>query len=875
MLRVALKSVLARKRRLLTTGLAIVLSVAFISGTLVITALIDSTLASLIGSSFQGIDAVVRSANAQESDFGQPYRDPIPADTLDLVREVNGVRAAEGFIQGYPTMLDKAGDRVQDTFGPPTLALNWVEDVDLKGSELAPGGRGPNGENEVVLDVRTADEFGFEVGDELTAQFPAGLRTFTIVGLAGIAVEGNDKDLVTGARVLLLDQKTAQSLLNKADGFDYIAASATEGTSQSELRSTLQLVVPKDHEVLTGEKFIEESEAAISKIISLFTQPILAFGFISVFVGIFVIYNTFSIVVAQRTRELALLRAVGAGRGQILGAVLLEAVLVGLIASGLGVVFGWALAYGLKFALGGAITLPDGVPALTVPAVLVALAVGVGSTVLSALIPGIRATTIPPVAALGAVAIDRSNMSLSRRISGTVLLVGGIALMGLVLNETLDLGLAGIGIGAAMIFLSVATLGPVFAGPLARTLGTPIQHLRGIAGRIGKENAGRNPKRTAVTAAALSIGVGLVTVVAIFAASIRGATESQLGNQLAEIDLVVDTGTGFGGLSPEATDMLRNRPEIAAVNPIRFSIVSILNSKEAVEKQAKDGTTKNGVPVGQSDFMIGVDPKAAFAMVRFDGLTPPVTDIADNEVMVLAKTAADNGWEAGDTVKVWFSTTGEQSWTIASTFTTRVGNGAEFITNLNTLNANTTAEFKVDSTIWLKLREGVSPATAMAAIKPELKKIAPTAGLNTVGDYLGERLSIVDSVVNLIYVLLGLSIVVALVGVGNTISLSIYERTRELGLLRAVGMVRAQLGESVGWESVIIAFAGTVLGLVIGVCLAIIFVNALDEQGIEPIVQLSTIVVIGALGAAAGVLTAIRPAIRATRVNVLAAISSV
>ena len=874
MLRVALKSVLARKRRLFTTGFAIVLSVAFISGTLVITALIDSTLGGLIGSSYQGIDAIVRSSSAQESQFGQPVREPIAASTLDVVRAVKDVKSAEGFVQGFPTLIDKEGERIQDTVGPPTLAFNWVDEELLQGGRLAPGGRAPTTPDEVVIDVRTADDFDFAVGDSIQAQFPAGLRTFDIVGIGGIPVEGSEQ-LASGPRLVLLEEATAQELLNKVGKYDYIAAVATDGTSETQLTETLEQILPPDQETLTGEQFIAESEESISKIISLFAQPILAFGYISAFVGAFVIYNTFSIVVAQRTRELALMRAVGAGRGQILGSVMVEAALVGLVASGLGVVFGWALAYVLKFALSSSFALPDGIPSLTVPAVLWALGIGLGSTVVSALIPGIRATTIPPIAALGNVAIDRSALSTFRKIAGPVLLVAGLGLIILVSQDVWALGLAGIGVGAGLLFLALATLGPLFAGPLTRAIGIGLPRWRGIAGRIGKENASRNPKRTTITAVALSIGVSLVTIVAIFAASLSGAVKAQVGDQLAGVDLIVDSGTGFAGLSPDAGEYLKSRPEIAAVNVLRFNIATLLNTKGAAEEVAEKGKTVGGNPVGETDFIIGLDPKAAFEMVNFDGLTPPITDLADNEVMVLAKTAEENGWVAGDTVTAWFATTGEQTWTIAATFDTRVGTGAEYITNLATVTANAPPEFQVDATIWVKLNDGVVPADALKAIKPELKKIAPTAGINTISDYLKERLAILNSVVNLIYVLLALSIVVALVGVGNTISLSIHERTRELGLLRAVGMARRQLGESVGWESVIIALAGTVIGLGVGVALALVFVNAVDEESLVAIVSVPTVAIIGVLGALAGVLTAVRPALRATRVDILAAISSV
>lgn len=873
MLRVALKSVLARKRRLFTTGLAIVISVAFISGTLVITALMNSTLDTLIGSSYDGVDAIVRSADAQESEFGPPIRPTIPDATLELVRAAKGVRNAEGLVQGLPTIIDKNGDRIQDLAGPPTLAFNWIDDQTLQGGRLAPGGRGPEAPNEVVIDVRTAEEYDFEVGDQVQAGFPAGLRTFDIVGIGGIPVDGED-DLVAGPRVLLLQLDATRELLNK-EGFDYIAVAATDGTTEAQVQSTLSTILPPDQEVLTGEEFIAESEETISSIISLFTQPILAFGFVAVFVGAFVIYNTFSIVVAQRTRELALLRAVGAGRRQILGSVMVEAVLVGIVASIVGILSGWALSYGLKAALSSSFTLPAGLPPLTVQAITVGLAIGVGSTLVSAFVPGLRATFIPPIAALGETAIDRTALSTSRKIVGALLLAAGVTIIGLVSAGTLDWGLAGRGVGAALLFLAITTLGPVFAGPMARTLGAGLPRLRGVAGRIGKENAGRNPKRTAITAVALSIGVCLVVVVAIFAASIRSTVQSQLTNQLADVDLVVDSGTGFAGLGPEPRAFLESRPEVELINPIRFNQATLLDSKGARDEQAKRGTTADGVPVGESEFVIGVDRTAIFEIANVEDLTPKITEIPDDQVIVLAKTAEENGWKPGDTVRVWFPKTGEQTWTVAATFGSRIGNGAEYITNNETQSKTAPPEFDVDSTIWVKLADGVDPKVALAEFKPELKKLAPTSAINSIGDYVSERLGILDSVVNLIYVLLGLSIVIALVGVGNTISLSIHERTRELGLLRAVGMTRSQLAESVMWESVIIALAGTVIGLIIGVVLGTIFVDGIDQQGIEPVVSGVTVAVIGGLGAFAGVVLAIRPGRRATRVDVLAAISSV
>ncbi|MEZ5321174.1 MAG: FtsX-like permease family protein [Microthrixaceae bacterium] len=673
---------------------------------------------------------------------------------------------------------------------------------------------------------------------------------------------------------MILTTPTAQELLNKGSGIDYVLAATEPGVSQAELAKTLRSIVSRDLEVVTGKTFVAENEGSVSRVIELFTQPILAFGFISVFVGAFVIYNTFSIIVAQRTRELALLRAVGAGRTQVLGSVMLEAVVIGLVASTLGILAGWLLATGIKGAIGASITLPPGAPALTLDAVVVGLLVGIVATTVSAAIPAMRATRIAPVAAIASVAIDRSDTSRGRRLLGALLLVAGTAMIVATATQAISLGLAGVGTGAVLMFLSLATLGPLAAAPMSRALGSPLPALRGIAGVIGRENAARNPKRTTVTAVALSVGVSLVVVVTVLAASIRSATQNQLSNQLRNVDLVVDAGTGFATLGPEAAAFMRSRPEVARVNAIRYSPVMVLNSKDASAARADKGPTEKGNPVGESEFVVGLDPSTAFKVANFEDLTPPISTLRTNEVMVLKKVADENGWKPGDTIRVWFARTGEQRWRLAATFSTLVGTGAEYMTSIQTLSPNAPKEIDGDATLWVTLRDGVSPDQAVRAIRPELKKVAPAAAVNTLSAYLTTRLAILDSITNLIYVLLGLSIVIALVGVANTISLSIHERTRELGLLRAVGMSRGQLAESVRWESAIIALVGTVVGLAAGIVLSIIFVRAFDQPGVVPVVNPPAMLLIGALGAAAGVLAAIGPARRATRVDVLSAIAT-
>lgn len=870
MLRVALRSILARKRRLFSTGFAIVLAVAFVAGTLVITALINSSLSTLIGSNLAGIDAVVRSSSSQESPFGPPVRPTVDPSLVDLTAKVKGVADAEPMVQGFPTLIDKEGDRIQVAFGPPTFALSWIENDALRGTRLLEGSRAPERAGEAVLSEHTAAKHGFEVGDEIQVAFSEGTYSFTLVGLDGIYDERGN--LVSGPDFISIGLEEAMSVMGKS-GYDLVLLEAADGVSQVEVANNVAMILSPEVEVLTGADYTDETQAAISDIVGLFTKPILAFGFIAVFVGVFVIYNTFSIIVAQRTRELALLRAVGASRKQILGSVLVEAVVIGVVASFVGVGLGWLLAVGLKGALSASFELPPGVPGLPASAVAVGVAVGLASPIVSALIPAARATTIPPVAAFGHVAVDRSNLSRARAVVGTVLFAVGLVIVGGIALGAIDAGLAVLGGGAAILFVAFATLGPIIAGPAARLSGVPVTAWRGVTGRLGAENARRNPKRTAITGVALAIGVALVVVVSVFAASIRSTVQTQAGNAFERVDFIVDGGTSFTGFSPEVAAALEARPDVERVTRVRFNPVTLLDSVKA--REAVDEDPGDDIPAGEVQFSIGVDDRNFLDMVTIADLTPAVDSLAPNEVMVMADVAEANGWKVGDDIAVWFPRTGTQTWTIAATFGARVGGGSSFITNLETVEANAIDQFQADMMLYGQLTEGTDAAAAIDDITDELAVLSPAAAVSTVSDYLDEQLALLDSIVNMIYVLLALSIVIALVGVANTISLSIHERTRELGLLRAIGMTRTQVFEAITWESAIIALIGTVGGLSLGIWLAIVFIGAIDEEGLSPVVEPGTVVTIAVIGALAGVIAAVRPARRATKTDVLGAIATI
>ncbi len=872
MFRIALKSTLARRARLVTTALAVVISVAFITGTMVLSDVVDGTVGDLVSDTYRGIDAVVRSDRAQESQFGgADYREPVSQSVLDITAATAGVRVAEGVVVGSPVLLARDGSRVGTAGLSNTIGTGWIDDDSLRGRPLV-AGRPPRADGQVTLDAPTATQQRFGLGDDITLQAAGGSGRFRVVGLTG---GGSAADRSVGAAEVRFVPGEAQRLFHKTGGWDYVAVAAERGTTTSELLLALDRRLPRGTEVLSGERFVAETQQQISRIIGLVTDFVLAFGWISLFVGVFVIANTFSIIVAQRIRELALLRAVGASRAQILGSVLSEAGIVGLVAAVVGIGSGYALALGLSRLLGLFLTLPTGTPPLNPEVVGIGLAVGVLATVAAASVPAFWATRVPPVAAMGEVAVDRAARSRARAVFGAVLALGGTAIVLTALVGRWGVDTVWVGAGAAMLFTSVAVGGPVLVPAIAATLGAPVEAIRGITGRIAHQNAARNPRRTAVAAAALTIGVGLVTVIATFAASLQGSLSEVFATQLARVDAVVDAGTGDSGVPIGVRPALAQLPDIAAVTSIRWTPVTILNSRAARKHQREAAASGSGapssMPLGEPRWILGVDAAPMLEMVTLEGLTPGVTELRDGEMMLTRAVATANGWNVGDRVEVSFPHTGTRSLRIAAVFDTRLS-GGEYFVNLATFDANALPELLVDSQVWVQLRPGVTVAGARPEIESVLRRLAPAAQVNDVQSFIAQRSALFTPLLNTIYALLALAIVIALFGVADTISLSVLERTRELGLLRAVGMTKAQVRSSVRWESAIISLFGTLAGVVIGAGLAVAFVTGVDENGVEPIVPWGQLVLIALAGAAVGVLTAVQPARRAAGVHVLDAI---
>jgi putative ABC transport system permease protein len=667
----------------------------------------------------------------------------------------------------------------------------------------------------------------------------------TIVGTVSFA----GADSPAGASVTLFTPEAAQRFMTGVGEVDAIRIAARDGVSQEQLVAQVATVLPDGVEVLTGDAITEEQQDQIAEDMSFVSMFLMVFAVIALFVGSFIIYNSFSILVAQRRKEMALLRAIGAGRRQVLSSVLVEAVAVGLIASLAGLAAGVGVAAGLKAMMSAmGIDLPAGSVVVQPKTIVVSIVAGVVVSVASAVFPARRASKVPPVAALRDVAIDRSGDSRRRAIAGST--VTGLGVAAMLAGLFGGAGLALLALGAATVFIGVAVLGPILARPISRVLGAPLPRLRGMAGTLARENAMRNPKRTSTTAAALMIGVALVGFITILAASTQRSVEQTVERTFTG-DLIVSAGGALeGGLSPQLATQIAALPEIDDASGIRMAAVKIDGSDTTIT---------------------GVNAAAVEQLMVLDVVEGSVADLGPGTIAMFEDVAEDHGWTLGDSIPVQFATTGVQQLRLAAIYAEEDAIG-EYFVGFDTYEANVDDQF--DSLIAMTVNDGVSIEDAKAAVA-KLADAYPQSEVQNRDEYVEAALANLKTILNLIYALLALAVFIALLGIANTLALSIFERTRELGLLRAVGMTRAQLRATVRWESTIIALLGTTLGLTIGAAFGWAIVRALESEGLStftiPVGQLAVITVIAA---GAGVGAAVLPARRAARLDVLRAITS-
>ena len=843
MRKVALRGLTDHKGRLVSTLLAVALGVAFVAGVLMLTDTMNKSFDDLFATAFEGTDAVVRSDQTIDDEFGGEIRSRLDASVLDDVRGAPDVAEAEGFVQGYARIIDKDGDPVGDpAMGPPTFGGNWSEVDQLNGFTLAEG-RAPESDGEVVIDRGSANDTGYQVGDRVPIQTGAASGDFELVGIARF---GN-ADSPGGATYALWTTEEAQRLVGEPGKFDSIGIVADQGVSQTEVTRSVedQLAADDDSglEVLTGKEITEESQSDLKDQLSFITTFLLVFAVISVVVGTFVIYNSFAIIVAQRGREMALMRAVGASRRQVRRSVFVEALAIGILGS----VIGFLLGLGVASVLVSLFDLPGSL-VVRPNAAIIALAVGVVVTLISALVPAWRASRVPPVAAMRDLAIETTGQSRLRMILGLVATVGGVAL---VVTGADARSAAIVGVGVGLAFIGLLLLGPVLARPFSRGIGAPVGRVRGVTGDLAKENAGRNPKRTAATAQALMIGVLIVSFFLVVNASLRASIDAFLDDSFTG-DFVIDSGSfGTIGLPTEVADRVSEVPGVADVVPLRFSPARVEG----------DDTAVTGTSPGAFDLL---------GLRLQDGSA----SLAPGTILLSADKAKDLGLSVGDEVSAQFINTGSHSYTVGGIYDTeQEGTGiGNFVLGLDDYDEAVGAPDVTDSSVFVKLDSGVT----VDEVEPEIEAAVadfPTAEVQSVDEYKDAIGSQFDAILLLMLGLLALALFIALIGIANTIALSVIERTRELGLLRAVGTSRPQLRSTIRWESAIIAVFGTLLGLAVGLLGGWGFITALSDEGFTEFrIPYGQVIAVVLIAAAAGIVAALLPAWRASRMNVLDAI---
>jgi len=860
MRRIALRSVWAHKLRVLLTVVAIVLSVAFITGTLVLGDTIGKVFDDLFAEANEEVDAQVQGVEVFSDDFGGTQRRALPEELAGTVADVDGVDAAEAQVVtvGFGSsniVLDREGESLGATQGPPTLLENWIADDVLNAYELVGDGRPPAADDEIALNVAAADKGDYELGDAVTVLTQAGAQEYTLVGTFTFG----DAESVAGAVSAEFTLAEAQRIAGLDGEVQTVLVRGDEGLGEQDVVDLVAAVLPEGAEVLTGTAAAEQQAESVSAGFEFFQQILLVFGILAVVVGAFIIANTFSILVAQRTRELALLRAVGADRRQVLGSVLLEGAVIGLVAAVVGLGAGVLLATGVIAAFEAAGSdLPTTNLQIGTGPLLWALGVGVGVTLLAALLPAIRATRVPPLAALRDVAVDRSGASRLRLAAAVALLALGALAMSAAWTADGDTdAIPGIASGAVLALAGLVVLGPVVAGRGVRALGAPLPWLRGVTGRVAVENAARSPKRTAATASALLVSVTLVAFITVFAESAKASIEREVDRGFTG-DFVVQAPFGFGppsGFPSSVSQQVAGVDGVASVSAVGFT------------------TAQVGYPDGDTaqQFVTTANPAALVRVLEPRMAVGELTDLTDDGVIVDQTIADKHGIELGDSVTVTGPSGASRALVVEglSDDTTILG----FFTVTRATGAGLFPQ-QLDVQVFGALEEGADLGRVLAGIE---EAVAATPGLDVLDRdaFAGDLADQITSFVTFIYALLGLSVVISVIGVVNTLLLSIHERTRELGLLRAVGMLRPQLRSAVRWEALLIAILGTVVGLAAGLGISRVLVQALEGFGLTAFrVPVGGLAVIVGAAVVLGLVAAAYPAWRASRLDVLDAIAT-
>jgi len=892
--RVTLKNLLARKFRLVLTSLAVIIGVGFMAAGFVLTDTLGNVFDDLFVDASKGIDAMVRAKEPFNAEGQNPVdtRPTVPDALVDRIEAVDGVQRAQGTVFQFALVKDKKGKAIQNQ--APTFGTSWYpqdKNVVRNSLVLAPHWKGkasrqPAGPNQVALDERTAEDGSYRIGDTVKISFLGQADVpFT---LTGVFEFGGKKDGLAGATLAAFTPSRAQEVMNRVGTWDSIDVRSDRDLSQVEVRDNIRKALPTIRrdlqaqgvdvprlEAITGSQFAKEQASDIKDNLSFFNIFLLVFSIIVLFVGAFVIYNTFSITVAQRTRELGLMRALGASGRQVVTSVAVEALVLGLVSSVIGLGLGLLIVKPLEALLSAfGVDLPSGPLQVTANTILISVLVGTIVTFVSAISPARRAARVSPIAALQGHAVPPSS-GRRRYVWGAGLTVVGVGLLVLGLfggAEGTSAALS-VGVAAAVVFIGVAMLSPLLAQPAARVLTWPAERMHSITGVLARQNAMRNPRRTASTAAALMVGLALVSVIAIFGSSAKGTFAAAIDDQTrADFFLSPD---GFAPFPPEAAQLVRSRfqDEFGSPGTVvewRPGTVEIDGSPNEVL-----GTTPNFRATSDVPLRGRLDTDA----MRAGGLVVS-QDVADDRTC-FATDALDGArvrCHTGSFLRARFpAIESVQPVKIAGVYTDdkAVGSNTDYILGFDPHTEQWKQRFTdaFDTFVLIRKPAGVSTAAADKVVTHVAKEVGGIEAENK-AEFKDRQLAQFDQILGLMTVLLALAVVVALLGIANTLALSIYERTHELGLLRAVGMSRVQMRRMIRGEALIVSVFGSLLGLAIGVVFGAAIVQALSSEGIKftlPVGQLVMFVIAAGL---AGLIAGTRPARRAAHLDVLRAVNA-
>ncbi|KOG35271.1 ABC transporter permease [Streptomyces resistomycificus] len=841
MFRTALRNVFAHKARLLMTVLAVMLGVAFVSGTLVFTNTISQAYQKSSAKGFDQVDVAVEAELQEDKGDTVGKRAELTQALLDESAKVPGAASAIGVVNGFTAIADKDGKLIGGGF--QSQGGNYWGAEDPRYPLVS--GHAPSGEGEVLIDSQTAKRAGYEVGDTVRLSVDGPVLDPKITGIFST----DDGNVAAGGSLALFDTAAAQQLFGKPGTYDQIDVKAKAGVSQSALKAELDKALPKDTvETTTGQELADSQAEAISASMSGLKQGLLVFAGIALFVGTFIIANTFTMLVAQRTKELALLRAVGASRRQVTRSVLIEAFVVGVVAAVTGLAAGVGIGAGLRSLMGtlGA-TVPDGPLVITPGTVLAALAVGVLVTMLAAWLPGRRAAKIPPVAAMSSVHAQATTKSLVlRNTLGALFSAAGVAVVLAATTMSGSDGQAPMGLGAVLLIIGVFVLTPLLSRPLIAAA-APVLRVFGVSGKLARQNSVRNPRRTAATASALMIGLTLITGMTVMAGSLQKSID-KMASSAIRADYVVSMANG-NQLSPDVARKLGRIDDVTATSPLR-------NAPSRIGGETEYLTGVTGSTIGEL-----TDLKVDSGSFKVGG----------TQVVVDDRTAESHGWKAGSSFTVAYEDGKKQKLTVAGVY-----EGNEMIQgimlDLATLSPHQTDP--ADMQVMVKTSDGASGAT-----KDKLEKALgsnPAIKVQDKKDLSNDIAQMFTLMLNMLYGLLAMAVLVAVLGVINTLAMSVFERSQEIGMLRAIGLDRRGVKRMVRLESLVICLFGGVLGIGLGVFFGWAAGELLGSTlaTYELVLPWARMAIFLLLAATVGVLAALWPARRAGRLNMLAAIKS-